>query len=93
MSGRYIEVRGLQPGPVYGLKVVAVVANCEAEEGRPHHFPKIYMFKFVYILLLPRNILHSNVGNSFKINFFQICNYCATLHSHKHSLAQSLDVK
>jgi hypothetical protein len=48
MSGRYIEVRGLQPGPVYGLKVVAVVTNCEAEGGRPQHFPKIYVY--VYFL-------------------------------------------
>jgi hypothetical protein len=50
MSGRYIEVRGLQPGPVYGLKVVAVVANCEAEGGRPQLFPKIYMFNFLYLV-------------------------------------------
>jgi hypothetical protein len=50
MSGRYMEVRGLQPGPVYGLKVVAVVANCEAEGGRQQHFCKIYMLNFFYLV-------------------------------------------
>ena len=28
ISGRYVEIRGLQPGMGYGLKVRAVVANC-----------------------------------------------------------------
>jgi hypothetical protein len=80
MSGRYMEVRGLQPGPVYGLKVVAVVANCEAEGGRPQHFPKIYMFKYFYILLLPQNILRKNVRYSFRLLSLQIFSYCAALH-------------
>jgi hypothetical protein len=79
MSGRYLEVRGLQPGPVYGLKVVAVVANCEAEGGRPQLFPKIYMLKIFNILLLPQNILHKKCLKPFRLFFLQVCNYCVKL--------------
>jgi hypothetical protein len=31
ISDRYMEIRGLQAGPAYGLKIRAVVANCHNE--------------------------------------------------------------
>jgi hypothetical protein len=31
ISGRYMEIRGLQAGPAYGVKIRAVVANCHSE--------------------------------------------------------------